>query len=208
MYTVYGMSSSGNCYKVRLLLEQLRSPYDWVELDVRSGLTRCAEFLARNPNGRVPVLELEPGQYLAESDAILFFLAEGTLFWPQQRRARAEVLQWMFFEQYSHEPYIAVARFICTMLPAEHARRSELPRLHERGAQALAVMEQHLKQRRFFVADNYSIADIALYAYTHAADDGGFELSHYPAVVAWLARVEAQPHFLRMPLVPAAAAPP
>jgi glutathione S-transferase len=201
MYKVYGMSSSGNCYKVRLLLEQLQSAYQWVELDTRSGLTRSSEFLAKNPNGRVPLLELEPGQFLAESDAILFYLAEGTAFWPQHKRARAEVLQWMFFEQYSHEPYIAVARFICTMLPAEHARRSELPRLYERGAQALAVMEQHLAQRAFFVADAYSIADIALYAYTHAAGEGGFELRRYPAIGAWLARVQAQAHFVRMPSV-------
>jgi glutathione S-transferase len=205
MYKVYGMSSSGNCYKVRLLLEQLQSAYQWVELDTRSGLTRSSEFLAKNPNGRVPLLELEPGQFLAESDAILFYLAEGTAFWPQHKRARAEVLQWMFFEQYSHEPYIAVARFICTMLPAEHARRSELPRLYERGAQALAVMEQHLAQRAFFVADAYSIADIALYAYTHAAGEGGFELRRYPAIGAWLARVQAQAHFVRMPSVERAA---
>jgi glutathione S-transferase len=201
MYKVYGMSSSGNCYKVRLLLEQLQSAYQWVELDTRSGLTRSSEFLAKNPNGRVPLLELEPGQFLAESDAILFYLAEGTAFWPQHKRARAEVLQWMFFEQYSHEPYIAVARFICTILPAGHARRSELPRLYERGAQALAVMEQHLAQRAFFVADAYSIADIALYAYTHAAGEGGFELRRYPAIGAWLARVEGQAHFVRMPSV-------
>ncbi len=201
MYKVYGMSSSGNCYKVRLLLEQLQSAYQWVELDTRSGLTRSSEFLAKNPNGRVPLLEFEPGQFLAESDAILFYLAEGTAFWPQHKRARAEVLQWMFFEQYSHEPYIAVARFICTMLPAGHARRSELPRLYERGAQALAVMEQHLAQRAFFVADAYSIADIALYAYTHAAGEGGFELRRYPAIGAWLARVEGQAHFVRMPSV-------
>ena len=201
MFKVYGMSSSGNCYKVRLLLEQLRTPYQWVELDTRSGVTRSQEFLAKNPNGRVPMLELEPGQYLAESDAILFYLAEGTVFWPQHRRARADVLQWMFFEQYSHEPYIAVARFICAALPADHARRSELPRLHERGAQALAVMEQHLAHRQFFVADVYSIADIALYAYTHAAGDGGFELQRYPAILAWLARVEQQANFVRMPSV-------
>jgi glutathione S-transferase len=201
MITVYGMSSSGNCYKVRLLLEQLRAPYQWVEIDTRSGLTRKREYLAMNPNGRVPMLEFEPGQYLAESDAILFYLAEGTAFWPSHRLARAEVLQWMFFEQYSHEPYIAVARFICTSLPADHARRSELPRLHERGAQALAVMEQHLAQRQFFVAEAYSIADIALYAYTHAAAEGGFELQPYAALRAWLKRVEQQPNFLRMPSV-------
>jgi glutathione S-transferase len=199
MARVYGMSSSGNCYKVRLLLEQLQQPYDWIEIDVRTGLTRQPEFLGRNPNGGVPTLEYEPGKYLAESDAILVYLAEGSAFWPQQRLQRAQVLQWMFFEQYSHEPYIAVARFICKMLPAQHERRADLPRLLERGYQALAVMEQHLARERFFVGDAYSIADIALYAYTHAAPDGGFQLQGFPAVSAWIARVESQPRFVPMP---------
>ncbi len=196
---VYGMSSSGNCYKVRLLLEQLQQPYEWIEIDVRSGVTREPQFLDRNPNGRVPTLEYEPGKYLAESDAILVYLAEGSGFWPQQRLQRAQVLQWMFFEQYSHEPYVAVARFICVALPAQHERRAELPRLHERGYQALAVMDQHLARERFFVGDSYSIADIALYAYTHAAGEGGFELQRFPAVGAWIARVEGQPRFVPMP---------
>jgi glutathione S-transferase len=200
--TVYGMSSSGNCYKVRLLLEQLAAPYEWIEIDTRSGRTRSPEFLASNPNGRVPLLELDPGRYLPESGAILYCLAEATAFWPQGRLERAEVLQWMFFEQYSHEPYIAVARFICAFLPPDHARRQELPRLHERGAAALAIMERHLAQRRFFVADTYSIADIALYAYTHAAGEGGFDLAAYPAIRAWIARIEAQPRFVRMPAAP------
>jgi glutathione S-transferase len=198
---VYGMSTSGNCYKLRLLLEQLQQPYEWIEVDIRTGATRQAEFLGKNPNGRVPALEYEPGEYLAESDAILVYLAEGSAFWPQQRLHRAQVLQWMFFEQYSHEPYIAVARYICTMLPAQHERRGELPRLHERGYQALAVMEQHLARARFFVGDAYSIADIALYAYTHPAADGGFDLQRFPAVRAWIARVESQPRFVPMPPV-------
>ena len=198
---VYGMSTSGNCYKVRLLLEQLQQAYEWIEIDTRTGLTRQPEFLGRNPNGRVPTLEYAPGKYLAESDAILVYLAEGSAFWPPQRLQRAQALQWMFFEQYSHEPYIAVARFICLMLPAQHERRAELPRLLERGYQALAVMEQHLARERFFVGDTYSIADIALYAYTHAAADGGFELQRFPAVCAWIARVESQPHFVPMPAV-------
>jgi glutathione S-transferase len=198
---VYGMSTSGNCHKVRILLEQLQQPYEWIEVDIRTGLTRQPEFLGRNPNGRVPTLEYAPGKYLAESDAILVYLAEGSAFWPPQRLQRAQALQWMFFEQYSHEPYIAVARFICLMLPAQHERRAELPRLLERGYQALAVMEQHLARERFFVGDTYSIADIALYAYTHAAADGGFELQRFPAVCAWIARVESQPHFVPMPAV-------
>jgi glutathione S-transferase len=199
---VYGMSSSGNCYKVRLLMEQLQLPYEWIEIDVRSGLTRQPEFLAKNANGRVPTLEYQPGQYLVESDAILVYLAEGSGLWPQHRLERAQALQWMFFEQYSHEPCIAVARFICAFLAADHARRSELPRLHERGYQALAVMEQQLVRTQFFVGDAYSVADIALYAYTHAAGDGGFDLQRFPAVCAWLARVQSQPRFLPMPPPP------
>jgi glutathione S-transferase len=193
------MSISGNCYKLRLLAEQLQLQYQWIELDIRTGITRQPEFLSKNPNGRVPTLEYEPGQYLAESNAILVYLAEASALWPNSRVARAQALQWMFFEQYSHEPYIAVARFICTMLPAEHARRSELARLHERGYQALSTMEQHLVQRRFFVGDAYSIADIALFAYTHAAGDGGFDLQRFPAVRTWIARVASQPRFVPMP---------
>jgi glutathione S-transferase len=199
---VYGMSSSGNCYKVRLLLEHLQLPYEWIEIDTRSGVTRQAEFLQRNPNGRVPTLEYQPGQYLAESNAILVYLAEGSRFWPQHRLERAQALQWMFFEQYSHEPYIAVARFICATLPPQHERRSELPRLHERGYQALAVMERHLDTARFFAGEGYSVADIALYAYTHAAADGGFDLQRFPAVRAWIERVQGQSHFVPMPPVP------
>jgi glutathione S-transferase len=195
-YRVYGMSDSGNCYKVRLLLEHLRAPYEWVEIDTRTGVTRQSEFLAMNPNGRVPLLEWAPGRYLAESNAILYYLAEGSAYWPDASLHRAEALQWMFFEQYSHEPYIAVARFICTLLPPDHVRRAELPRLLERGRQALGVMEQHLTRQAFFAAGTYSVADIALYAYTHAAGEGGFDLAPYGAVRAWIARVESQPGFV------------
>jgi len=196
---VFGMSVSGNCHKIRPLLEQLQLPYKWIEIDIRTGVTREPEFLRKNPNGRVPILEYEPQRYLAESNAIMVYLSEGTPLWPSGRLERAQALQWMFFEQYSHEPYIAVARFICTMLPPDHERRSELPRLRERGYQALAVMEQHLSQRPYFVGDDYSIADIALFAYTHVAADGGFELHNFPAVRGWIARVERQPRFLPMP---------
>ena len=199
MYTVFGMSSSGNCHKVKLLLEQLQQPYQWQEIDVIGGETRKPAFLAINADGRVPVLEVEPGVYLPESNAILCYLAEGSALWPREKFARAQVLQWLFFEQYSHEPYIAVARFMAKFLAADHPRRAEFPRLHERGNQALAVMEQHLMSRQFFVGENYSIADIALFAYTHCAADGGFDLTQYPAVVAWLARVRAQPHYVAMP---------
>ncbi len=175
-----------------------RAAYRWVEIDSAHGQTRTPEYLARNPNGKVPLLELEDGRRLAESNAILCHLAEGTPWWPGGSDAhaawqRAQTLQWLFFEQYSHEPYIAVARFICLFLPHDHPRRAELPHLHERGAQALAVMEQHLAAREWFVDDRYGVADIALYAYTHCAADGGFSLDGYPQIRAWLARVRAQP---------------
>jgi len=198
MTTVYGMKSSGNCYKVQLLLEQLAAPYRWIDVDSANGQTRTAEFLAKNANGRVPLLELDDGRRLPESNAILCYLAEGTPLLPHDRWLRAQTLQWLFFEQYSHEPYVAVARFICLWLPADHARRAELPRLLDRGDQALAVMEKHLAGREFFVDSGYGVADIALFAYTHAAADGGFDLSRYPAVGAWLERVRAQPRFVPM----------
>jgi glutathione S-transferase len=198
MFTVYGMSDSGNCYKVRLALEQLALPYRWVEVDTTKGETRTDAFLAKNPNGKVPTLELADGTCLPESNAILNYLAHGTPLLPDGRLDRARVLQWMFFEQYSHEPYIAVARSILRYQGADSPRRAELPRLHERGYQALAVMQKQLAAEPFFAAGRYTIADIALYAYTHCAADGGFDLGRYPAVRAWLARVEAQPRFVPM----------
>ena len=193
MLTVYGMADSGNCYKVKLALEQLKLPYRWVEVSTTKGETRTGEFLARNPNGQVPTLQLEDGQYLPESGAILCYLAEGTPLLPADRLERARVLQWMFFEQYSHEPCIAVARAILRYQPPDSPRRAELPRLQERGHKSLGVMQQHLAREPFFAGGSYSVADIALYAYTHCAADGGFELARYPAIVAWLARVRAQP---------------
>jgi glutathione S-transferase len=193
MLTVYGMADSGNCYKVKLALEQLARPYRWIEVSTTKGETRTAEFLACNPNGQVPLLELEEGGFLPESGAILCYLAEGSPLLPAERLARARVLQWMFFEQYSHEPCIAVARAILRYAPPDSPRRAELARLRERGDKALGVMEQRLQASDYFAGAKYSIADIALYAYTHCAADGGFELARYPAVVAWLARVRSQP---------------
>jgi glutathione S-transferase len=189
---LYDYLESGNGYKVRLLLRQLGVPFERVEVDILRGGSRTAEFLRRNPNGRIPVLELEDGTCLAESNAIQWYLAEGTRFLPDDRLARAQVLQWMFFEQYSHEPYIAVLRFWHHAGLAER-RRDAVPEKRERGYQALGVMDEHLATRAFFVAERYTIADIALYAYTHVAEEGGFELAGYPAVCAWLERVRAQP---------------
>jgi glutathione S-transferase len=194
--TVYGMKASGNCYKLQLLLGHLGRPYRWIEIDSVVGETRTPEFLARNPNGKVPLLELADGRTLAESNAILCYLAEGSAYLPADPWQRAQTLQWLFFEQYSHEPYIAVARFIKRWLAADHARQAELPRLHERGYQALAVMEKHLSRQDFLVETGYGIADMALYAYTHEADVGGFELDNFPAIRTWLARIESQPGFV------------
>jgi glutathione S-transferase len=193
MLTVYGNNDSGNSYKVKLVLEQLQLPYKWVQMDSTRGETRTAEFLAKNPNGKVPTLQLEDGAFLPESNAILCYLAEGSALMPEGRLERARTLQWMFFEQYSHEPYIAVARSVIRYLPPDSPRRAELPRLVERGNQALAVMEQHLQREPYFAARRYSVADIALYAYTHCAGAGGFDLQRFPAVCAWLERVRSQP---------------
>lgn len=194
MYTLYGMSDSGNCYKPRLAAAQLGIAYRWVEVSD----TRAPEFLARNSNGKVPVLELDDGGFLPESNAILWYLAEDTPLAPAGRLGRAHALQWMFFEQYSHEPYVAVARSIVRHTPPDSPRRAELAHLRERGHQALAVMERHLAREPYLVDAVYSIADIALFAYTHCAADGGIELAPYPAVRAWLERVRAQPRFVPM----------
>jgi len=193
--TVYGMKASGNCYKLQLLLEHLGRPYRWIEVDSVNGQTRTPEFLAKNPNGKVPLLELPDGRRLAESNAILCYLAEGSPYLPADAWQRAQVLQWLFFEQYSHEPYVAVARFVARWLPADHPRQAELPRLRERAHQALAVMERQLAQHDFLVDGAYSVADIALYAYTHEAPVGGIALDDYPAIRAWLARIESRPGF-------------
>ncbi|MBJ6982964.1 glutathione S-transferase family protein [Luteimonas sp. MC1572] len=198
--TVHGFSPSGNCHKVKLLLEQLGRPYRWVETDSSRGETRTPGFLAINPNGRVPVIELDDGRRMAESNAILCWLAEGTPYFAGDAWQRAQALSWMFFEQYSHEPYIAVARFIRGWTPTDSPRRAaELPRCLERGHQALAVMEQHLAAHPWFSGDGYGIADIALFAYTDVAGDGGFDLTPYPAIGGWLARVRATPGFLPIP---------
>jgi glutathione S-transferase len=195
---VYGLRSSGNCYKLQHLLGLLDRPYRWVDTDSMNGATRTPEFLALNPNGKVPLLVLEDGRRLAESNAILCYLADGTPYLPADPWERARTLQWMFFEQYSHEPYVAVARSVRRWLPAGHPRHAELPRLMERGAQAFDVMEDHLAGEAFFSGGAFGIADIALFAYTHCAADGGFDLSRWPHITAWLERVRAQPGFSPM----------
>lgn len=196
MLRLYDNLSSGNGYKCRLLLHKLGIPYERVELDIDRSETRTPEFLAKNPNGRIPTLQLEDGGFLPESNAILWYLAEGTPYLPDDREGRARVLQWMFFEQYSHEPNVATVRFWITHhVEMTEERKLSIVTKRKLGYDALGVMETHLKDRAFFVGDRISIADIALYAYTHVAGEGGFNLSGYPAVRAWMERVAAQqPH--------------
>jgi glutathione S-transferase len=184
---------SGNGYKARLLLAQLGMKYQSTEVDIDRGETPTPEFLRRNPNGRIPTLQLDDGTCLPESNAILWYLAEGSRFLPSTQLGRAQVLQWMFFEQYSHEPYVATPRYLVRHLPADSPRRAELPERLARGRAAFAVMEQHLAVRQFFVNERYSIADIALFAYSHVAEEGGHDLGEFPHVRQWLGRVAAQP---------------
>lgn len=206
MITVYGYSCSGNCHKLRLLLTQLGREFKWVDVDSTNGETRTPEYLAKNPNGKVPIIELEDGRTMAESNAILCWLADGTPYWSGDAWQRAQVLSWLFFEQYSHEPYVAVARFVRGWTPLDSPRRATLPQLRERGHQALAVMELHLKQHAWFSGDAYGIADIALFAYTVVADEGGFDLAGYPQIRDWLTRVMSTPGFVAMPAPPVEAA--
>lgn len=195
---VYGDMRSGNCYKVALLAALLDIEYEWVALDILAGDTRRTAFLDKNPNGRIPLLELEDGRCLAESNAILNYLAEGSEYLPVDPFERATVLQWQFFEQYSHEPYIAVARYIARYLGLPAERRAEYESKQAGGHRALAVMESHLGGVPYFAGGRYTIADISLYAYTHVAHEGGFELDGYPRVGEWLRRVAAHPKHLPM----------
>jgi glutathione S-transferase len=203
MLTLYDYLDSGNGFKIRLLLSQLALPYRWVERDIMVGETRTPDFLARNLNGRIPVIETDDGVCLAESNAILFYLGEGTRFVPENPMLRAQVLQWMFFEQYSHEPYVATPRFILKHLPAGSARHQELPQRLKQGRAALAILDQHLNGRQFMVGERYSIADIALYAYTHVAEEATLDLAAYPQVSAWLRRVAEQPYYIPISFRPA-----
>ena len=193
MLTLYGNLISGNDYKVRLLLSQLQLSFRYVEKDVFTGETRKDDFLSINPNGRIPTVVLEDGRVLAESNAILYYFAQGTPFWPEDRFEQARALQWMFFEQYSHEPNIAVARFWLHLENGAEVYKEQLPEKWDKGNAALKVMDGHLSSNDYFAAGRYTVADIALYAYTHVAEEGNFDLAAYPAVRAWLDRVADQP---------------
>ena len=194
-YTLYSMQSSGNCYKPRLIMHQLGLPFRLVDIDPGKSETRTPESLALNPNGRVPLLVFPDGRKLSESNAMLLYFAEGTRFLPTDRFERALVHQWLFFEQYDHEPAIAVARSWLKVQSNRvgKATAEQIADWHKRGNRALSVMEQALDKSDWLAGDAYSVADIALYAYTHVAEDGGFDLSAYPAIGAWLTRVAAEP---------------
>ena len=195
---VYGDSISGNCYKIKLLCSQLGIPYKWREVDILAGETRTDEFLAMNPNGKIPLLALPDGRYLAESNAILSYLADGSELAGSDSFSRAEILQWMFFEQYSHEPNIATSRFIIQYLGSAPDRQAALKEKRVGGYKALDVMEGQLGKNTFIAGSDYSIADIALYAYTHVANEGGFDLKDYRAIRVWLERVEGTPGYVPM----------
>jgi glutathione S-transferase len=188
MLTVHGDNRSGNCLKVKWLLDRLGRDYRWVEIDVLSGATRSADFLARNPAGQVPFVALDDGQVLAQSNAILLYFGQGTPFVPADPYERARMYEWLFWEQYSHEPCIAVVRFQ-RLLGGKRAEEIE-PRLMEKGHAALARMEAALSQAEWLVGDRPTLADLALVAYTRVAHEGDFDLGGYPAVRAWVARVE------------------
>jgi glutathione S-transferase len=190
---LYDFLLSGNGYKIRLLLTQIGMPFERVEVNITKDESRTSEFLSKNPNGKVPVLEVEPGKYLAESNAIMVYLSEGTEFLPYDRFLRAQVLQWLFFEQYSHEPYIATSRFWISILGKAKEYHEAIEQKREPGYASLRVMERHLSERTFFVGERYTIADICLFAYTHVADEGGFDLTQFPAIQSWIERVKSQP---------------
>lgn len=195
---VYGDRLSGNCYKVQLVLSLLQLPHTWKDVNILEGETQSPDFLQRNPNGKIPLLVLEDGRCLSESNAIINYLAAGSRLLPTDAFGLAKVQQWQFFEQYSHEPYIAVARFINKYLGLPQARRAEYEAKQAGGRKALEVMEQQLAITPFLVGDQLTTADIALYGYTPVAHEGGFDLSEFPSVQAWIARVAQEPHFTAM----------
>lgn len=198
MYTVHGVAQSGNCYKVKLALSQLEKPYAWHEVDMMGGETHNPAFLKMNLNGKVPVLQIAANTFLPESNAILYYLAQGTALFSQDRLEQAQVMQWLFFEQYSHEPQLAVARFIVHFARRPAEREAELQQKIKNSQRVLKVMEDHLAEHRYFVGERYSIADIALYAYTHKAHEGMIDLEPFPAVRGWLDRVASQPGYVEM----------
>ena len=195
---IYGDTRSGNCYKLKLLCCLLSLEHEWIEIDIMAGGTRSDEFLALNPNGQIPVCVTNNGDVLTESNAILFYLSEGSAYWPADRLAQTRVLEWQFFEQYTHEPSIAVARFIQLYQGMPKNRRDEYQQKVKAGYRALDLMESWLSEHEFLVSGGCTIADISLYAYTHVAHEGGFDLAEYQAINAWIQRIENLPGYIGM----------
>jgi len=195
---IYGDVESGNCYKLKLICALLALEYDWIAIDILSGETRNESFLALNRNGQIPVCVTDDGEVLTESNAILYYLAQGSDYWPDDRVAQTRVLEWQFFEQYNHEPSVAVARFIRYYQKMPEQRLAEYETKLKAGYRALDLMEKHLAAHAFMVGPDCTIADISLYAYTHVADEGGFDLDNYPSIQSWLARIESIPGYVGM----------
>jgi glutathione S-transferase len=195
---IYGDSKSGNCYKLKLLCALLAIEHDWITIDILQGETRSEHFLALNPNGQIPVCITDEGAVLTQSNAILFYLAQGSRYWPDDLLVQTRILGWQFFEQYSHEPGIAVARFIRLYQGMPENRRDEYQNCLKTGYRALDVMQTRLKNRDFLASDDCSLADISLYAYTHVAHEGGFDLSNYPAIRSWIERIQGLQGYLGM----------
>ena len=195
---IYGDVRSGNCYKLKLICALVEQDYEWIHVDIVKGETRTDDFLALNPNGQIPVCVTDDDEVLTESNAILYYLAQGSQYWPQQALLQTRVLEWQFFEQYTHEPTIAVARFIKLYQNIPDHRKDEYQQNLKAGYRVLAQMEKHLHNRDYLVGDRCSIADIALYAYTHVADEGGFDLSQFPSINTWLSRIQSLAGYVSM----------
>lgn len=198
MYKVYGDIQSGNCYKIKLLMSFLEIDHEWIHVNILEGETHTSEFAAMNPNTRIPVLELGAGQHLTESNAILNYLADGTAYLPHESLARARVLQWQFFEQYSHEPYIATARYINKYLGLPEERKAEYHGKQEGGHKALSIMNNQLAKTQWLAGEKITIADVSLYAYTHVADEGGFDLGEYNNILRWIESIKQLPNYMGM----------
>ena len=196
MYKLYDFLPSGNGYKIRLLLNQLQIPFELIQLDILQRETRTPEFLTKNPNGKIPLLEIASDTYISESNAILYYLSQETEYFPEDKYQQSKVMQWLFFEQFSHEPYIATPRYWISILQQPDNYREQIEYRQKLGYKALGVMEQHLENCNFFVGNQYTIADIALYAYTHVAQEGGFDLTKFSAIDAWLKRIKSQPRHI------------
>ena len=195
---IYGDARSGNCYKLKLLCALLSIEHEWIEVDILRGESRSDAFLAMNPNGQIPVCVTDDDAILTQSNAILYYLGQGSDYWPDDLLEQTRVLEWQFFEQYTHEPSIAVARFIRLYQAMPVDRQEEYNAKLKAGYRALEVMENRLQQQDYLATDRVSLADISLYAYTHVAHQGGFDLSSFPAIRAWISRIQALPAYRPM----------